>query len=520
VLRNGAYEIVVLPMETYVARVLVGEALPESAPAALEALAVAIRTYTVVNLGRHGADGFDLCDQTHCQVLRTSTPNAERAATATAGRVLLYKGALANIYYSASCGGRTERPSNVWPGSEDPPYLPSRHDDGCRGRPGWSAELSRMDLQRAFAAAGFTGSLRTLQIASRNESGRVSRLLLEGLDPSEVSGQDLRVVVGRTLGWQRIQSASFDLRRVGDAFRFSGRGAGHGVGMCVIGSAKLAAAGVSAADILHQYFPGTVLGAAASRVSAVAAATAPSSAAVVPTPAAAVVPLPSAAVVPATTPAAPPPPAVAAVPTSPGAAARASAVPPQSAFTASAATAVTAPAVRTTSSNGIALSLTLDDEPERGAIEALVSRARSDLAAALGIATPGGVGVRFHETTAAYEHATGQPWFTLGATLGTELHLLPLGILRDRGVLERTLRHQLVRAMTERELTGRPAWVREGTAIHFSEASSAPSVKGPCPQEADLFLPVSIGALGDALARARACVERQLTSGRSWRDVR
>ena len=266
VLRSGSYDIVTLPLEAYVARVLVGEALPESQPAALEALAVAIRTYTFVNMARHGAEGFDLCDQTHCQVMRTSAPAAERAAVATAGRVLLYNGAPASVYYSASCGGRTEKPSNVWPGADDPPYLPSRHDDGCGCAPEWSAELSAADLQRALAVAGYSGLLRNLRIASRNESGRVSRLALDGLTPSEISGQDLRAVVGRTLGWLRVQSAAFDLRRVGSAFRFTGHGAGHGVGMCVIGSARLAAAGVSSTEILYQYFPGTELGSVGPRL--------------------------------------------------------------------------------------------------------------------------------------------------------------------------------------------------------------------------------------------------------------
>ena len=42
----------------------------ESPPAALEALAITIRTYALANRDRHRADGFDLCDETHCQVVR------------------------------------------------------------------------------------------------------------------------------------------------------------------------------------------------------------------------------------------------------------------------------------------------------------------------------------------------------------------------------------------------------------------------------------------------------------------
>jgi peptidoglycan hydrolase-like amidase len=101
---NG-YSVTTVPLDPYVARVLAGEASPDSQPAALEALAIAVRTYALANLRRHRSEGFDVCDQTHVQVVRTATPATERAALATAGQVLLDRGSPAAIYYSASCGG-------------------------------------------------------------------------------------------------------------------------------------------------------------------------------------------------------------------------------------------------------------------------------------------------------------------------------------------------------------------------------------------------------------------------------
>ena len=44
-----------------------------------------------------------------------------------------------------------------------------------------------------------------------------------------------------------------------DGYRFDGRGSGHGVGMCVIGSTRLAARGQTARAILTRYFPGTTI---------------------------------------------------------------------------------------------------------------------------------------------------------------------------------------------------------------------------------------------------------------------
>ena len=260
VLRGDHYAVSTMAMEKYVSGVLAGEAVRGSAPAALEALAIAIRTFAVANLGRHRSDGFDLCDQTHCQVLRAATAATDRAAESTAGRLLLAGGAPASIFFSASCGGHTERPSEVWPGADDPPYLPSREDAACGGAPAWTADIRDSDLLRALRAVGFRGeSLDEVRIAARNASGRVARLRVDGLQPADISGQDLRVAVGRTLGWQFIKSTAFDLDRHGDTFRFAGRGSGHGVGLCVIGSARLAERGKSAEEILKRYFPGLTI---------------------------------------------------------------------------------------------------------------------------------------------------------------------------------------------------------------------------------------------------------------------
>ena len=76
---GGGYAVQTLPLETYIARVLAGEAARESPPAALEALAIAIRTFALGNPDRHRADGFDLCDETHCQVVRTATAATDAA---------------------------------------------------------------------------------------------------------------------------------------------------------------------------------------------------------------------------------------------------------------------------------------------------------------------------------------------------------------------------------------------------------------------------------------------------------
>jgi SpoIID/LytB domain protein len=466
---GGGFTVETIPLETYVARVLAGEALRDSRPAALEALAITLRTFAEANLGRHRADGFDLCDQTHCQVVRAATPATERAAEATAGRVLLSAGVPASVYYSASCGGRTEIPSNVWPGAEDPAFMPSRVDDACGGAPAWSADVAASDLLRALHEAGFRGRrLDDLKIAGRNSSGRVARLSVRGLTPDVISGQDLRVAVGRTLGWQQIKSTAFDLRRSGDRYLFNGHGSGHGVGLCVIGSARLAEEGQSVEAILARYFPGLTIASLDARTTAAPRAVTKAPAAVV------------------------------------------RAVP-----------------VRT----DLMVSLPEGDQGERESILQVAARARDALARTLGVAPPAQITLRFHATTDEYERATGEAWFTSAAVVNGELHLLPLAVLRERGVFERTIRHELVHLLTDAALAGRPAWVREGAAIYFAGERPIPGAvaqwppfrpqpRASCPSDAELLHPVSVGALSNAYARARACFAKQIEGGRSWRDVR
>jgi len=419
--------------------------------------------------------------------MRNSTIATERAALATSEQILLYRGSPATVFYSASCGGRTEKPSNVWPGADNPPYLSIHDDDGCGGFPSWTAELAEADLQRAFVAGGFRGTLRDIRILSRNDSGRVATLAVDGLTPREISGQDLRMVVGRALGFQHIQSTQFELRRAGRAFRFTGHGAGHGVGLCVIGSMKLAAKGQSASTILARYFPGTQTGPYGARLTA-----APKE-----TPTVGAPPRDARTAAPPVT---PPPAAVpSSKPETPAVAAPPAAdLPPRTDVVV-----VVPPAAA----------------GERNGLIALVGQERDALARTLELDPPP-VRVRFHESTDAYERATGQPWFTLSVVKNGEIELGPLPLLRDRGMLERVLRRQLAHVMVDPILPARPAWIREGAAAHFAD-SGMPGIGRPtCPTDSELQRPLSIGALGDALAGARACFERQISGGRDWRRVR
>ncbi|HEY5617968.1 MAG TPA: SpoIID/LytB domain-containing protein [Vicinamibacterales bacterium] len=243
--------IVRLPLEVYVARVLAGEGEPNAADAARQSLAVAIRTYALANMGRHGREGFDLCDGTHCQVPRASTAAARRAVLATAGRILTYDGRPAELFYSASCGGYSESAAQVWPGA-DYPYLQGAADDVHRDDPPWTLALTLEQIERALERVGFQGRLRDVRVEERNRSGRAARLEVAGLVPGVIAGDQFRAAIGPVT----LRSTAFSIEKGGNVLRFTGRGFGHGVGMCVIGAGRRAARGESMEAILAQYYPG------------------------------------------------------------------------------------------------------------------------------------------------------------------------------------------------------------------------------------------------------------------------
>jgi SpoIID/LytB domain protein len=249
-----------LALDEYVAETVAGEASSTMPAAALEALAITARTYALANPGRHAGEGFDFCELTHCQVVRPATAASRSAALATSGRVLTIDGRTAQVFYTASCGGRLEAASAAWRAlgsTREAQVMTARPDPAGGGEAEWTADLRADVVEASLHDAGYRGSvLRDMRVTARTASGRVAVLRIDGLTPPEISGEDFRLAVGRHAGWQFVRSTSFDLVRTPAGYRLTGRGRGHGVGLCLTGAARLGKSGSTADEILQQYFPG------------------------------------------------------------------------------------------------------------------------------------------------------------------------------------------------------------------------------------------------------------------------
>lgn len=254
-----------LGVEEYVAAVLAGESSNFSSVESLKAMSVAVRTYAAHFRGRHQPEGFDFCDTTHCQDFHIGniSERLRAAASATEGELLWYEGQPAATYYHRDCGGTTEAVEQAWPGTKAP-YLRQLSDTFCiaRGRSEWRSEITKEELRRALTTAGLRvpTKLQNLEIVSRTPSGRVARLRLTGPATLTVPADAFRLAVGRELGWERIRSDLYDVRPTGGRYIFHGYGAGHGVGLCQAGAARMGEQGRRYEEILRFYYPGTTLG--------------------------------------------------------------------------------------------------------------------------------------------------------------------------------------------------------------------------------------------------------------------
>jgi stage II sporulation protein D len=197
-----------VPLERYVRGVIGSEMSPSWPIAALEAQAVASRTYALT--AHAGGSRFDVYSDTRSQ-LYTGTA-AESASTnaavaATAGQIVTYAGKPAITYFFASSGGMTESIQYGFPGSEPQPWLVGVSDP-------YEGAVSRWKIELPFATAArrlhglFAGSFRGIEVLTRGVSPRiVSARVLGSAAADTVSGAALAARLGLNSTWEY-----FDLR--------------------------------------------------------------------------------------------------------------------------------------------------------------------------------------------------------------------------------------------------------------------------------------------------------------------
>ena len=246
-----------VPLDSYLYGVVSAEVSPAWPSEAQKAQAILARTYVTTKLRPDKPYDVVATDSDqHYGGIQSESVEGRAAVDATAGRLVIYAKAPAQVAYSSCCGGRTADPAEVWRSSV--PYLRSFADPHCAGTPeyrwdervSYDAVRSSLDLPRA-------GSLRAVELRHVGPSGRPKELAFTGSSATvEVETSAFRAAAGL----KAVRSTFLrGVTPAGDDLIVAGNGRGHGVGMCQWGARAMAAGGASAADIIAFYFPKTAI---------------------------------------------------------------------------------------------------------------------------------------------------------------------------------------------------------------------------------------------------------------------
>ena len=266
-----------LKLEKYLKSV-VGSEMPKEFPlAALQAQAIAARTYALKLLGKNKV--FDIHSTQASQVylgLEAETAKINRAVRSTSSLALFYENKLIEAVFHSSSGGRTENSGQVW--KYQLPYLRSVIDyDQNSTKYRWSKKISSSELDKIFSDIG---GLNSIQIKKKSNSDRVLVIKLYGPKGTKnISGKNLRKNLKLlsnkfdvNLKFNHINlenKLNSDNKVVGNSaleplppiptdyfLLVKGYGAGHGVGMSQWGAKAMAERGANFRKILRHYYTG------------------------------------------------------------------------------------------------------------------------------------------------------------------------------------------------------------------------------------------------------------------------
>ena len=235
-------------IENYIAGVVQAEVGPTPAPEFFKLQSILCRTYALENRNKHEFDGYNLCDRVHCQAYHKKCSDAEieKASLSTSGLVIVDSeiNLITAAFYS-NCGGQTVNSEDVW--QKPVYYLRSVKDPHCVREPNaaWSMKVEKTEwMQYISRKSPGNGISDTSELQPFYQKERASHY---------VCG-DVRLPLKTIRSDLKLKSTYFDAVPIGGHILLTGKGFGHGAGLCQEGAMRMAASGFSYPEILHFYY--------------------------------------------------------------------------------------------------------------------------------------------------------------------------------------------------------------------------------------------------------------------------
>lgn len=209
------------------------------------------RTYALANMHKHDPEGFNLCDQVHCQAYKNKCKTnltIHEAAMLTKGTVIVDDSIkLITAAFHSNCGGQTANSEQVW--SKPLPYLRSVKDPYCvsQNNAYWSKEIPKTQWLAYLKKNNFP-------IADTSCIENCTNVI-QNYRMSHLSSCD-HVLHFRNIRTDfKLKSTYFNVQPLNETtVVLRGRGFGHGVGLCQEGAMKMAKLGFDYKTILEHYF--------------------------------------------------------------------------------------------------------------------------------------------------------------------------------------------------------------------------------------------------------------------------
>lgn len=251
-----------IKLEEYLQGVVAAEMDTKWPVNALAAQAILARTFTMENIqaGRvkqlRGTDASTSVEEFQAYDPKKINDNVRRAVEQTRGEVILHNNNFVRVWFSACDGGFSATAEEGLGFTKEPaPYLRAGVQDGCLSvtvpqNKAWTARIPVSQVRTAVqrTTGKDPGPITSVSIEKKGPSGRAEQLRIGNVT---VSGPGLRLA----LGSEKVRSMLLsDVWVEGGNVVFTGKGFGHGVGMCQWGARLLAEQGKSPEEIVEFFF--------------------------------------------------------------------------------------------------------------------------------------------------------------------------------------------------------------------------------------------------------------------------
>jgi len=253
VLKNNSLEFVTdVDFETYIAGVVQSEIYGKPDQTDIfRVQAIISRTWALRNKNKHKNDGYNFCDDVHCQAYynRCIRPEIVFGTLQSVGEILVDKdGKPIDTPFHSNSGGQTANSEDVW--SAKIPYLRSVPDTfSYRMKQSvWKKELTRNEWLNYFSKKH---KLNTADSAISDE------LLSFQQDERKARIHNIPLTKIRTDF--KLKSTFFSVSANGNKVTLNGRGYGHGVGLSQEGAIRMVTLGYKYQEILMHYYKGAII---------------------------------------------------------------------------------------------------------------------------------------------------------------------------------------------------------------------------------------------------------------------